>query len=187
MLKHCSFIIHIENLLVSRLRSLFALFYIVIFYETPLQGCHFPRKNYSAEHGTDGTFDSFRRNSACLKNARNSVPSHSAEFRSIPGKIKSSECRSEPFRRREKHSKLSNFVPSHSAEFFSTESRSVPCRTSEWAVPRHMELRERNTFFHGITKIVPSLYRRIFSERNFDGHPTPLTCQVFRSYFDVFC
>jgi hypothetical protein len=44
MLKHCTVIIHIENLLVSRLSSLFALFYIVIFYENPLQGCHFPRK-----------------------------------------------------------------------------------------------------------------------------------------------
>jgi hypothetical protein len=30
------------------------------------EGCHFPRKNYSAEHGTDGNFDVFRRNSGCF-------------------------------------------------------------------------------------------------------------------------
>ncbi len=89
----------------------------------------FREKNYSAGHGTDGTFDSFRRNTACLKNALNSVPSHSAEFRSIPGKMKSSEFRSEPFRRREKHSELLNFIPSHSTEFFFlTEFRFVPFR-----------------------------------------------------------
>ncbi len=34
MLKYCRVIIHIENFLVSRLSSLFAFTYIVIFYET---------------------------------------------------------------------------------------------------------------------------------------------------------
>ncbi len=73
----------------------------------------FREKKYSAEHGTDGNFDSFRRNSVFFRgseNARNSVPSHSTEDE------KSSEFRSEPFRRREKHSELRNFVSNHSAD-----------------------------------------------------------------------
>jgi hypothetical protein len=44
-------------------------------------------------------------------------------------------------------------------------------RTSEWVIPRHTEFREISTFFRGITKTVPSLFRGICSERNFDGNP----------------
>jgi hypothetical protein len=44
------------------------------------------------------------------ENARNSVPSHSAEEK------KSSEVRSKPFHKREKHSELRNFDPNHFAE-----------------------------------------------------------------------
>ncbi len=47
---------------------------------------------------------------------------------------------------------------------------SVPFRTSEWAIPRHTEFRERCTLFRGITKTIPSLFRGIFSERDFDGN-----------------
>jgi hypothetical protein len=35
------------------------------------------KKNYSAEDGMDGTIGSFRRNSGCSENSRNSVPNHS--------------------------------------------------------------------------------------------------------------
>jgi hypothetical protein len=34
------------------------------------------------------------------------------------------------------------------------------------------EFRGMSTFFRGITKTVPSLFRGIFSERNFDGNPS---------------
>ncbi len=59
----------------------------------------FREKHYFAEHGTDGNFDSFRRNSVVSRN--NSVPSHSEKDKQKLG---------------EKHSELSNFVPNHSAE-----------------------------------------------------------------------
>jgi hypothetical protein len=38
---------------------------------------------------------------------------------------------------------------------------------------RHSELHGMHTLFRGITKNVPSQFRGIFSERNFDGNPTP--------------
>ncbi len=46
------------------------------------EGCHFPRKNYSAENGTDGNFDVFRRNSVCFAEQKTfEIP-----FRTIPRK-----------------------------------------------------------------------------------------------------
>ncbi len=60
------------------------------------------RKKYSAEHGTDGTFDSFRRNSVCFAGRTTlGIP-----FRAVQQKIKKIRIRSEPFRRGEKHTEL---------------------------------------------------------------------------------
>ncbi len=49
--------------------------------------------------------------------------------------------------------------------------RSFPFRTSEWAILRGTKFRGISIFFRGITKTVPSIFRGIFSERNFDGNP----------------
>jgi hypothetical protein len=53
----------------------------------------FREKNYSAEHGTDGDFDVFRRNSICFAEPK----TRGISFRPIRGIEKSSEFRSEPF------------------------------------------------------------------------------------------
>jgi hypothetical protein len=55
--------------------------------------------------------------------------------------------------------------------------RSVPFRVTEWTLPRHSESHGMSTLFRGITKTVPSLFRGIFSEQNFDGNPN-LSCPV---------
>jgi hypothetical protein len=54
--------------------------------------------------------------------------------------------------------------------FLNIPFRFVPIRTSEWTIPRH-GIPARSTFFWGITKTVLSLFRRIFSERNFHDNP----------------
>ncbi len=50
--------------------------------------------------------------------------------------------------------------------------RSVPFRSSELALPRKSECLGMSTFFRGITEIIPSLFRGIFSERNSVPNPT---------------
>ncbi len=55
----------------------------------PLRVAIFRKKNFSAEHGTDGNFDSFRRNSASFAERKKlGIP-----FQAILRKIKSSEFR----------------------------------------------------------------------------------------------
>jgi hypothetical protein len=49
--------------------------------------------------------------------------------------------------------------------------RSVRFRTTKLALLMNTEFRGMSTFFRGITKTFPSLFRGIFSERNFDGNP----------------
>jgi hypothetical protein len=49
--------------------------------------------------------------------------------------------------------------------------RSVPFRASELALPRNSECLGMGIFFRGITETVPSLFRRIFSERNSVTNP----------------
>ncbi len=85
-------------------------------------------------------------------------------------KIKCSEFHSEPFQKRKNPSEFrseplserKNFwklVSSHSrtkkhSDDFFAEFRSVPyVLTSEWAITRHTEFSERNTFFRRITKL----------------------------------
>ncbi len=50
---------------------------------------------------------------------------------------------------------------------------SVPVPNLETGYSEYTEFRERSTFFHGITKTVPSVFRGIISEHNFDGNPNP--------------
>jgi hypothetical protein len=49
--------------------------------------------------------------------------------------------------------------------------RSVSFRALELALPRNSECLGMSTFFRGITETVPSLFRRIFSERNSVPNP----------------
>jgi hypothetical protein len=49
--------------------------------------------------------------------------------------------------------------------------RFVWFRISKLALLMNTEFRGMSTFFRGITKTVPSLFRGISSERNFDGNP----------------
>ncbi len=58
-----------------------------------------------------------------------------------------------------------------SSDYFA-EFGSVPFRVTEWTLPKYSESHGMSTLFRGITKTVPSLFRGIFSERNFDGNPT---------------
>ncbi len=53
--------------------------------------------------------------------------------------------------------------------------RFVRFRTTKLALLMNTEFRGMSTFFRGITKTVPSIFRGIFSERNFDGNPTAHT------------
>jgi hypothetical protein len=43
-------------------------------------------------------------------------------------------------------------------------------RVTEWTLPKYSESHGMSTLF-GITKTVPGVFRRIFSEQNFDGNP----------------
>jgi hypothetical protein len=49
--------------------------------------------------------------------------------------------------------------------------RSVWFRTTKLTLSMNTEFCGMSTFFRGITETVPSLFRGIFSERNFDGNP----------------
>jgi hypothetical protein len=185
MMKHCTVIIHIEK----------------TFWFRGWVHCLFTLSYFTKPHYTVGlTFSEKKiisRNTELTKLLIHSegIPpvwkTLGIPFRAIPGKKKIFEFRSEPFRRREteKHSELRKFVPSHSAVFFSSRNSVlfsfVP--NFEMGCSETHGIPRKKHFFRGITKIVLSLFRRIFSERNFDGHPTPLTCLVFRSYFDVLC
>ncbi len=159
------------------------------------QGCHFPRKKYSAEHETDGNMDSFRRNSVCFAERKTlGIP-----FRSIPRKTKKFGI---PFRTislKANHSELRNFVPNHSAEdkmvwtHIQRQAALHNClprlvgdgdkqpppssflqlcwlfrQTSFFrGIPSVPFRTSRHTEFRGITKTVPSLFCGICSERNF--------------------
>jgi hypothetical protein len=46
---------------------------------------------------------------------------------------------------------------------------SVSFRVTEWTLPNNSASHGMSTLFCGITKNFPSLFHRIFSERNFDG------------------
>ncbi len=60
---------------------------------------------------------------------------------------------------------------------FSAEFHSVPFRASELALPRNSECLGTSAFFRGITETVPSLFRGIFSERNYVPNPSPTSCR----------
>ncbi len=138
---------------------------------------------------TKNARNSFQSDSAKDKKTRNSVPNHFLEdkntwnfvilFRTISRKILWNSFRTISQKRktlgifyRVKRKSLSKLVPNHSRtkknkwmsfkKHFFAQFRSVPYRTSEWAIPRLKEFRERITFIHGITKTVPSLFRRFF-------------------------
>ena len=104
-------------------------------------------------------------------NCRNSVPNHSAEEK--------------PAQHKTRQPKISIIVldvrviiEAVRCEFRKTSFfrgipfRSVPFRASELALPRNSECLGMSTFFRGITEIIPSLFRGIFSERN--SVPNPL-------------
>ncbi len=113
----------------------------------------FWEKNYSVKHETGRNFDSIRLNSVCFRGAKSAKDSDSADhfveekktrdlvisFRTISRTIKSSEFRSEPFHKREKHSELCNFVPNHSAGD----------KNAQNSVPNHF-IKEKNTQNFGI-------------------------------------
>jgi hypothetical protein len=128
------------------------------------------------ENGADGNFDSFHRNSVCFaerktlgiplsssaedKKARNSVPKHFVE------KKNTRNFHSEPFHRREKHLE------------FRSEPLTLFETPSEPFKDKQDTLRERRTFFRIITETISSQFRGIFSERNFNGNPSPGTFRL---------
>jgi hypothetical protein len=61
---------------------------------------------------------------------------------------------------------------------------SVPFRASEWSLPRNSECLGMSTFFRGITEIVPSLFRGIFSERNSVPNPNH-ACAAKTTYYKL--
>ena len=68
--------------------------------------------------------------------------------------------------------------------FLGIPFRSVPFRASELALPRNSECLGMSTFFRGITEIIPSLFRGIFSERNSVPNPNDDNClQIFFCLF----
>jgi hypothetical protein len=94
---------------------------------------------------------------------RNSGSNHFSKeknpWNSVPNLFwmrKTSEFYSEPF--------LEEKKPQNSVPFCFFPSYGM-------TVPRHSESNGISTLFCGITKTVPSLFRGIFSERNFDGNP----------------
>jgi hypothetical protein len=113
------------------------------------------------------------------------------EFLSKPfSEEKTSEFQSEPFSEQKKNSEsipnhfwnrkhlknddfVSCFVKLH--YFRGIPFRSVRFRTTKLALLMNTEFRGMSTFFRGITKTVPSLFRGIFPERNFDGNPNQCT------------
>jgi hypothetical protein len=145
--------------------------------------------------------------------SQSSLPNPSAEEKttrnSVPWKkygSKLSEYRSEPFRGRETFStqnsaaqNFNNSVRCQSnqeavrCEFRKTSFfrgipfRSVPFRASELALPQNSEYLGMSTFFRGITEIIPSLFRGIFSERNSVPNPTTSINDPGGKFFHQFC
>jgi hypothetical protein len=96
---------------------------------------------------------------------------------------KTSEFRSEPFSEkkylgipfriifgREKTWEKTTF--SGASLNFNISRNPVPFRVMEWTLPKYSESHGMSTLFRGMTKTIPSLFRGIFSERNFDGNPS---------------
>jgi hypothetical protein len=59
----------------------------------------------------------------------------------------------------------------------------VSFRVMEWTLPKYSESHGMSSLFRGITKTVPSQFRGIFSERNFDGNPIS-DCSLCKRNFD---
>ncbi len=76
-----------------------------------------------------------------------------------------------------KNTFVSCFVKLH----YFAEFRSVSFRVMEWTLPKYSESHGMSTLFRGITKTVPSLFRGIFSERNFDGNPS-INSPIYKLY-----
>ncbi len=133
----------------------------------------FREKNYSPKHGTDRNFYSFRRNSIFFAEQKTLRIS----FRTIPRKMKISEFCSEVRNTRnvlsksEPQSDRKNFVflLLHMVAvlwnlIFSRNS--VLFWTSEWAIPRKTEFRQRSNFFTTFR-----VYSTEFFRTDFDGNP----------------
>ena len=112
-------------------------------------------------------------------NCRNSVPNHSAEEKPAQHKTQEPKISLIVF-------DVRVIIEAVRCEFRKTSFfrgipfRSVPFRASELALPRNSECLGMSTFFRGITEIIPSLFRGIFSERN--SVPNPRRGLSARSY-----
>ncbi len=137
------------------------------------------------------------RNSLAYPSSEEKTPWNSVAWNRNRSKL--SEFRSEPFRGRENNSEQNaaaavsdsihiesswellstTLVLSHFVQYldcsvklnFFAKFRSVPFRASELALPRNSECLGLSTFFRWITETIPSLFRRIFSERNSVPNP----------------
>ncbi len=138
----------------------------------------FRQKNYSAEYGTRRKRRQFHRNFRLFWGREK--PS---EFHSVPflRRQKLLEFHSEPFLWREKPSEFRSepFLDEKNLgitfrTFFRREESGDFCSESfleEKKLQKYSESHGISTLFWGITKTVPSLFREIFSERNFNGNP----------------
>ena len=104
-------------------------------------------------------------------NCQNSVPNHSPEEKPAQHKTRQPKISIIVF-------DVRVIIEAVRCEFRKTSFfhgipfRSVPFRASELALPRNSECIGMSTFFRGITEIIPSLFRGIFSERNSVPNPS---------------